>query len=91
MLQRLITLAVLIGAAYWYWSGPYQDKIDPSYEAILEQNRQLMAKCIRGASYKQGATGAGTGSGRAKKECAEKYNLYEQDGHWHSYNIPRPD
>lgn len=91
MLQRLIILAVLIGAVYWYWSGPYQEKINPSYEAILKQNRDNMAQCMRGASYKLGATGTGTSSVGAEKECARKYNLYPLEGHWHSYDASRPD
>ncbi len=61
MFGRIITLAALIGAAYWYWSGPYQAKINPSYEAQLKKNSEDMALCMRGAAYQLGATGSGSG------------------------------
>jgi len=91
VLQRIILLAVIIGAAYWYWSGPYQEKINPSYEATLKLNDENMALCMRGAAYNHGATGTGLDSSGAREQCAEKYNLYESDGHWHSYDAIRPD
>ena len=91
MLQRIIVLAVLIGAAYWYWSGPYQEKRHPSYAAQLEQNDAKMAQCIRAAAYKLGVTGTGADTSQATKQCAEQFNLYESDGHWHSYDSVRPD
>jgi hypothetical protein len=90
MLQRLIVLAVIIGAVYWYWSGPYQEKVHPSYEAMLKRNDENMAQCTRAAAYKQGATGSGPGPEEAEKACAEKYNLYQSKGHWHSYEVVRP-
>lgn len=91
MLQRIIVLAALIGSAYWYWSGPYQEKTNPSYEAILKQNEENMGKCLRGAAYKIGATGTGLDSSEAELQCAENYNVYELDGHWHSYDAIRRD
>lgn len=91
MLQRIIVLAALIGSAYWYWSGPYQEKTNPGYEAILKQNDENMAQCLRGAAYKRGATGTGLDSSGAEKQCAEKYNVYPLEGHWHSYDAARPD
>lgn len=91
MLERLILLAVVIGAAYWYWSGPYQDRLNPSLENILEQNDAHMAECKRAAAYKLGATGSGTGPEVAEQQCAEKHNLYLHDGRWHSYDMTRPE
>jgi hypothetical protein len=91
VLERIIMFAVIVGAAYWYWSGPYQEKINPGYEVTLDQNDENMKRCIRGAAYKQGTTGGGVGGSTASKQCAEKFNLYELDGHWHSYDTARPD
>jgi hypothetical protein len=91
MLQRLILLAVIIGAVYWYWSGPYQQRTNPSYESILKHNDENMAQCVRGAAYKLGATGSGAGAELAEQQCAEKFNLYQMEGHWHSYDRARPD
>ena len=91
MLQRIIVLAALIGSAYWYWSGPYEEKTNPSYEAILKQNDENMDQCQRGAAYRLGATGTGLDARNAKQHCAEQYNVYELEGHWHSYATTRPD
>jgi hypothetical protein len=91
MVVRIITFVVIIGAAYWYWSGPYQEKIHPSYKATVEENDRKMADCTRAAAYSHGATGTGPSAEYAEEECAEKYNLYELDGHWHSHDAVRPD
>lgn len=89
MLGRIFTLAVLVAAAYWYWSGPYQESRNPSYEKKLEKNAEDMKLCIRTANYKAGATGEG--SGNYEQKCAKKFNLYQHGGNWHSYDDVRPD
>ena len=80
MLGRLLTLAILIGAAYWYWSGPYQDQRHPGYDKKLEENIQKMRECIRGKNYNVGATGIGHGD--PEKDCADKFNLRFYEGEW---------
>lgn len=89
MLGRIFSIAVVIAAAYWYWTGPYQDRTNPSYEQRLQQHAEDMALCMRGAAYKAGATG--DGSGDAEESCARRYNLYQHEGRWHSYDEKRPD
>jgi len=84
MIGRLFTIAVLIGAAYWYYTGPYQERVNPSDETKLKQYAEQMRECIRGLNYKAGATGEGTGD--PEETCAEKYNLYQKNGKWHSYD-----
>ena len=91
MLERFILLAAIIGAAYWYWSGPYQERVNPSYEAMLKKNSEDMAECMRGAAYKLGATGVGAGPDSAEQACAKKYNLYQYEGRWHRYDMTRSD
>jgi hypothetical protein len=91
MIGRIFSIAVILAACYWYWSGPYQAKTNPSYEARLKKNSEDMALCMRGASYQLGATGSGSGPEIAEENCAEKYNLYEYEGRWHSYGVKRPD
>ena len=86
MLQRIIPFILIGGVIYWYWSGPYQEKVNPSYEAILERNDKEMAECIRAATYKRGATGEGLGASAASAKCAEDLNVYESEGHWYSYD-----
>ena len=84
---RLLALAAIVAAAYWYWSGPYQAKVNPDYAQQLEANAEKMRLCIHGINYQLGATGEGEGN--AEKRCAEKYNLYPHDGKWHSYDAVR--
>ena len=91
MFERILLFAAIVGACYWYWSGPYQAKTNPSYEALLKKNSEDMALCTRGAAYQLGATGSGSGGETAEQNCAEKYNLYEYEGRWHSYDVKRPD
>ena len=91
MIGRIFSIAAIFAAGYWYWSGPYQAKTNPSYEALLKKHSEDMALCMRGAAYQLGATGSGTGSEAAEENCAEKYNLYEYEGRWHSYDVKRPD
>jgi hypothetical protein len=86
MIGRLFTLAVILGAGYWYWSGPYQDRVNPSYEQKLEHYAEEMRQCIRGVNYRAG-TGANTGD--PEKVCAQRLNLYRHEGRWHSYDDVR--
>lgn len=87
MLGKMITIALLLGLAYWYWSGPYQARVNPNYEQRLEENAEKMRVCIRSENYRAGATGVGTGS--PEENCARKYNLYREDGRWYSYDDVR--
>ena len=56
-----------------------------------KQNDENMDQCQRGAAYRLGATGTGLDARNAKQHCAEQYNVYELEGHWHSYATTRPD
>jgi hypothetical protein len=91
VLTRILIFGAIIAAGYWYWSGPWQEKAHPSYEALLEKNEENMRLCMRSAAFEMGATGTGTAAAGAREQCAEKYNLYELDGRWHSYDVPRPN
>lgn len=87
MLGRIFSIVVIVGAAYWYWSGPYQERINPSYETQLKKNAENMRLCMRGIAYKAGSTGFGSADG--EESCAKKYNVYKKDGKWHSYDKNR--
>jgi len=91
VLLRIGAFAAIVAAAYWYWSGPYQDRVHPSYRLQVQENDEKMRECNRAAAYKLGATGTGAGLEIAEKECAEQYNVYQLDGHWYSYDTVRPD
>lgn len=87
MFERLLTLALLVGAGYWYWSGPYQDRVNPDMSKKLEQYAEDMRLCVHGLNYKAGATGEG--SGDPEQVCAARLNLYLHEGRWHSYDDVR--
>ncbi|MCB1846212.1 MAG: hypothetical protein KDI04_02205 [Halieaceae bacterium] len=87
MLGRLISIAIIAAAAYWYWTGPYQQRVNPSYEQKLRNNADEMRLCIRSGNYQLGATGVGAGN--VEQRCAEKLNLYQHEGQWHSYDDVR--
>lgn len=91
MLQRLIVILLVAGAAYWYWSGPYQDSANPDYATQLDNNAKALSDCIRNAAYRAGRTATGTGAEGAEAACAEELGLYNEDGRWHSYSATRPD
>lgn len=84
MFGRLLTIAVLVAAAYWYWSGPYQQQRHPDAEHRLKADLENMRQCVRGLNYKVGATGIGEGN--PEEICAEKFNLYYYEGEWRSNN-----
>ena len=89
MLIKLLTVLAIMGAAYWYWSGPYQVNLQPDYQDRLQQNNNNMNLCLHGENYRQGATGT---VGSPEQFCAQKFNLYQLDGQWHSYDdIRRED
>lgn len=90
MIGKIFSIAVIVAAAYWYWSGPYQDRTNPSYEQRLQKHAEDMALCTRGAAYRLGATGEGQGATGSEEECAQRYNLYLHEGRWHSYDEKRP-
>jgi hypothetical protein len=79
---RLLAIAIIIAAGYWYWSGPYQNQHNPDARQKLQQNIEKMRECVRGMNYKLGATGIGQGD--PEQICAERFNLYLYEGEWHS-------
>ena len=89
MIQRIILLAVIAYAGYWYWSGPYQARVNPDYQQQLKNNDEKMAACMRAKAYQLGATGQGLGPEPAREACAQEHNVYEEGGRWHSYEAVR--
>ncbi|HEY9147423.1 MAG TPA: hypothetical protein VIQ22_00315 [Gammaproteobacteria bacterium] len=82
MIGRLLTIAILLAAGFWYWSGPYQRQRNPDADEQLRQALEGMRECIRGQNYKAGATGVSDGD--PEQICAEKFNLYLYEGEWRS-------
>ena len=84
MFGKIITAAVLIAAAYWYWTGPYQQQHSPDEDTRLKQDIEAMNQCIRGMNYKVGATGMGEGD--PEEVCARRFHLYYYEGEWRHSN-----
>ena len=80
MLGRLLTIAILVAAGYWYWSGPYQVQHNPDADERFKADIESFHQCIRGMHYKSGATGEI--GGNPEEVCAEKFNLYFYEGEW---------
>lgn len=80
----------LAAAAYWYWSGPYQEaRPQQTLEQHLKENRMIMHRCTSGENAMAGSAGlAGIGgmADNSQERCAEKHNLYLKGGEWHSRN-----
>ena len=84
---KLIVLAVVIAAAYWYWQGPYQGADRTGVSAQLEENARVMKRCMRqerSITAGAGMMGADSGSGDAESLCAQKHGLEFREGQWHS-------
>jgi hypothetical protein len=82
VIGRLLTIVILVGAGYWYWSGPYQRTHNPDADEQLREAIEGMRECIRGQNYKAGATGVSEGD--PEQICADKFNLYLYEGEWRS-------
>ncbi len=82
---RLISIAIIAAAAYWYWSGPYQQGRNPSAEEQLQANESAMRKCIRQEQSMGGAAGlagVATDIGDPEQLCAEKLQLRRENDQW---------
>ena len=81
MFRNLLTLVVVAGLGYWYYTGPYQDRTNPSREAQLQDNAKKMELCLRGEAYARGTTGEG--SLDATERCAQRHGLVRIEGAWY--------
>ena len=89
MLGKLIMIILIVGGAYWYWDGPYQESRAPRGQEQLQNNARAMKECIRQEESMASVGGLGGASidiGDAEKLCAEQLQLRTEDGQWHSGN-----
>ena len=87
---KLIVIAVLLGAGYWYWNGPYNQGRPTSEQAQLRENAADMQRCMRREKSMEGVGGmAGIGGMATDGEqlCAEKLGLYQDEGQWHKISV----
>ena len=87
-MTKLIFYLAIAGLAYWYWSGPYQASKDTKEIDVLRENAAIMQRCIKQEERMQAAGGlagvadVGDSGKDAERLCAQKNNLYLQDGEW---------
>ena len=87
MTGRLIVLVAVVAVGYWYWSGPYQARVHPSYDQKLRSNAEAMRECIYRKKYAASRTLKDAGD--PEETCSRQLNLYHSDGEWHSYDDVR--
>jgi hypothetical protein len=89
-MAKLVLLVAILGFAYWYWSGPYQESRPSSEAERLQENAVTMQRCINQEQRMQTAGGlgglgdVGSSGEDAERLCAEKNNLHLRDGKWYS-------
>jgi len=89
MLGKIIVLLAAVAVGYWYWSGPYQQGQQSGEEQRIKENARIMEGCMRQESSMNAATGmAGMGgvADDGRKLCADKYDLFFDEGEWRSKN-----
>jgi hypothetical protein len=88
--KQILVLVVLVIAGAGLWFQMNKEEEGPTEEELqLRKNAQLMKECIdRENSLNAAAQKAGDHdlAVDSKALCAEKYNFYEADGHWHQLN-----
>lgn len=89
MFERILTIAIIAGVAYWYWSGPYQERTNPSYGQRLQQNNRAMAECVERKTY--AASRGAVSTSHMEEKCARELNFYFEEGQWYSYDDVRQD
>jgi hypothetical protein len=87
MFGKLIVIAAICAAGYWYWTGPYQEGRQSGGERQLQENARTMERCIRREESMNAASGMAGGaisSGGEESLCAEKHGLHQRDGQWYN-------
>ncbi len=88
-MAKLVIVIALLGAAYWYWSGPYQKSTQTLESDRLQENAVVMQRCMNQEQRMQSTGGlagladVGSGGEDAERLCAAKNHLYKRDGHWY--------
>jgi hypothetical protein len=89
-MARLVIWVAILGLAYWYWSGPYQESTGMTEADRLQENAAIMQRCVlqeqrmESAGGLAGIGGVGDAGADAERLCARKNNLHLRDGKWYS-------
>ena len=81
-MARLVIVLAIIGIAYWYWTGPYQNSAKTAPADDPKKNAGIMAKCIAEENFAI-ADGARDPGENAEEQCADENGLFKMYGEWH--------
>jgi hypothetical protein len=84
-MARLVTpviLLALIGIAYWYWSGPYQNTANTPPVDDTKRNAEIMAQCIAQENFAEADCASDPGED-AEEVCADENDLMKMYGKWY--------
>jgi hypothetical protein len=81
-MARLVIVLALIGIAYWYWSGPYQNSVYTPPAEDTKKNAEIMAQCIAQENFaiEDGARDLGE---NAEDVCADENGFMKMYGKWY--------
>ena len=91
MISKMVQYAAYAAAAWvlwWLWNGPIHDMNTISPQEKLAQWERAMKTCLKGEQYRLGATGSQRGGPEAV--CADRLDLYLEDGVWYARGEPKP-
>ena len=86
---KLAMIAIILGIAYWYWSGSHNRSTEDPEADRLQENAEIMQRCMNQERRMQSAGGlagvADSDSAGADAEtlCANEYHLEKRDGQWY--------
>jgi len=89
-MAKFVVLLALVGAGYWYWSGPYQETRQVAPSDQHRKHADIMQRCIAQEGRMQSAGGlggladVGSSGEDAERVCAAKNNLVKRDGQWYA-------
>lgn len=86
--REIIVLAIVAGGGYWAYENYFQGHRGSYREAQAEENAAQMRKCVEReitVARLSVTGGVAADEGGAEAACADRLNLYREDGHWKSY------
>jgi hypothetical protein len=81
-MAKLVIVLALIGLAYWYWTGPYQNSAHAPPADDTKQNAEIMAQCISRENF-AAADGYRSPGEDPETVCADENHLFKQYGKWY--------
>ena len=79
-----VILLAIIGIAFWYWTGPYENFANTAHVDDPKENAEVMQLCIDHEDREEGLSGnVGSPGENPAEVCAKRIGFYQMDGEWH--------